>query len=96
MECETCLRCGGEMYHVGQERLQRGKMGLLLGAWDNLLSGAMTVDVYCCRDCKKLEFYAVEEPTEAGSGIAQVPCPYCGLDHDMDDVWCPHCNKRLV
>ena len=96
MERENCLRCGGEMYHVGQERLQKGKMGLFLGAWDNLLSGAMTVEIYCCRDCKKLEFYAVEDLDMDNSGIAQIPCPYCGLAHDMDDVRCPHCNKRLV
>lgn len=95
MEREVCLRCGGEMAHIGQEKLQLGKFGWITGSWDNLLSGALTVDIYCCRQCKKLEFYAVEAPEEDGSGIAQVPCPGCGILHDMDDAKCPHCGKRL-
>lgn len=95
MDRSTCLRCGGEMGHVGQERIQKGQFGWLFGAWDNLLSGALTVDIYCCHQCKKLEFYAVEAPEEEGSGITQVPCPGCGQLHDMDDAKCPHCGKRL-
>ena len=95
MDRSTCLRCGGEMGHVGQERIQKGQFGWLFGAWDNLLSGALTVDIYCCHQCKKLEFYAVEAPEEEGSGITQVPCPGCGQLHDMDGAKCPHCGKRL-
>ena len=64
MEREICLRCGGEMLYIGQEKLQLGQYGLLTGAWSNLFSGALAVDIYCCKDCKKLEFYAVEPPEE--------------------------------
>lgn len=94
MERGRCLRCGGEMVNIGQERLQLGKYGLFLGDLDNLLSGALDVDIYCCRDCKKLEFYAIKPP-EAENGIAQAVCPECGQLHDMDDAKCPHCGKRM-
>lgn len=94
MEREKCLRCGGEMIHVGQERLQLGKYGLFLGDLDNLLSGALDVDIYCCSNCKKLEFYAIDSP-ETDDGIAKTACPACGELHDMDDAKCPHCGKRL-
>lgn len=94
MEREVCLRCGGEMACIGQEKIQLGKFGWITGSWDNLLSGALAVDIYCCRNCKKMEFYAVEPPEEEAT-IAQVPCPHCGERHDMDDAKCPHCGKRL-
>ena len=61
-----------------------------------LFSGALEVDIYCCRDCKKLEFYAVEAPEEEEDSIAQVPCPYCGQLHEIDDPKCPHCGQRLL
>ena len=48
MEREACIRCGGTMGHIGQEKLQLGRFGLLVGHWDQLISGALTVDIYCC------------------------------------------------
>lgn len=96
MEREVCIRCGGEMVHIGQEKLQMGKFRLLTGHLDQLFSGALTVDIYCCRDCKKLEFYAVEEPEEEEDSMSQVPCPFCGELHELDDPKCPHCGKRLM
>lgn len=101
MEREVCIRCGGTMVHIGQEELQLGKYGLLTGHLNQLISGALTVDLYCCRDCKKLELYAVEEPEEMedgedGGSMAQAPCPFCGQLHDLDDPKCPHCGKRLM
>ena len=35
-----CLRCHGEMEHLGQESLQLGQYGLLTGHLSNLFSGA--------------------------------------------------------
>jgi len=95
-ERELCLRCGGKMGYVGQERLQLGKFNWLFGGLDNLISGALAVDVYCCQQCKRFEFYAVEAQEECGSGIAQVPCPGCGQPHELDDARCPHCGRRLL
>lgn len=94
MEREKCIRCGGEMTHLGSEKLQLGQYGIFLGAWSNLASGALSVDIYCCKNCKKLEFYAMEPPEEE-TGIAQAPCPHCGMLHELDDPKCPHCGTRL-
>ena len=96
MEREVCIRCGGTMVHIGQEKLQLGQYGLFAGHLNQLLSGALIVDIYCCRDCKKLEFYAVEAPVDGEDHIAQAPCPHCGQLHDIDDPKCPHCGKRLL
>lgn len=106
MAREVCIRCGGAMDNIGQEKLQLGQYSVLLGHLGQLFSGALTVDIYCCRDCRKLEFYAVEEalryllpvkePSEDEDSIAQVPCPHCGQFHELDDPKCPHCGKRLL
>ena len=45
-----CLRCHGEMEHLGQESLQLGQYGLLTGHLSNLFSGA-------------LEFYRADAPS---------------------------------
>ena len=95
MERERCLRCGGKRVYAGQEKLQLGEYGRFVGHLSQLFSGALTVGIYCCRDCKKLEFYAIETPEE-GDGIAQIPCPRCGQLHELDDPKCPHCGKRLL
>ena len=95
MEQDICLRCGGSMIHIGREQLQMGKYGWLIGSWGHLLSGALSVDIYCCQDCKKLEFYAVDPVEDPTNTIARVPCPHCGELHELDDAKCPHCGKRL-
>ena len=62
-----------------------------------ILSGALDVDVECCEQCKKLEFYLLgDADTPETSGIQQIACPYCGDMHDMDDAICPHCGRRLM
>ena len=94
MEREVCIRCGGTMENIGREKLQLGQYGVLMGHWDQHFAGALPVDIYCCRNCKKLEFYAVEAPEEGS--IAQVPGPRCGQLHELDDPRCPHCGKRLL
>ena len=91
-----CLRCGSEMRFMKRERLQLGKTGWLLGDLDNLLAGALDVDILCCDQCGKLEFFRADwnqEPEEAGS-IAKVSCPQCGHRHDMDDPKCPYCGAE--
>ena len=91
-----CLRCGTEMRFMMRERLQLGQTGWLLGDLSNLLSGSLKVDVYCCPDCGKMEFFKADdnEPgyDEAEDRIAQVRCPKCGTVHDMDYPKCPKCK----
>ena len=93
MEQSVCLRCGGHMARIGRERIQLGKFGVLTGSLDQLISGALTVDIYCCEQCGKVEFFAPEAVEK--DRIAQITCLECGKMHDMDDAKCPFCGKRL-
>jgi len=93
----TCLRCGTEMELLKQERLQLGKAGWFLGDLDNLMAGALDVDILGCPECGKLEFFrgnwsGLKEQEE--DSIAQIRCDQCGRLHDMDDPKCPFCGTR--
>lgn len=98
MEREVCLRCGGKMTCIGQQFLKKGAPGWRLRGAVELesMNGLLPVELWCCQSCRHLDFYLAENPagTEA-SGIAKVPCPYCGQLHELDDARCPHCGKRL-
>lgn len=92
-----CLRCGGTMELLRREFLQLGKTGWVLGDLDNLLAGALDVDILCCSDCGKLEFFRgewseLEDPE--GSGIARMECPSCGRSYELDSPKCPFCGKK--
>lgn len=85
-----CQRCGAEMSYVMKESLQLGQAGVIFGAWPNILAGALEVEIYCCRSCGKLEFFAAA-PMESES-LPQRTCPQCGRAHDFDDPRCPYCK----
>ncbi len=85
----ACLRCGHEMKHIGTEKLQLGQAGWIFGDLPNLLAGAMEVDIYICPECKKIEFYLVDEIEEE---LPQKRCPNCGKLHDFDYPKCPFCK----
>ena len=90
-----CLRCGTEMHFIMRERLQLGQTGWLLGDLPNLLSGSLKVDIYCCPECGKLEFYRSDsEEIEEEDHIAQKKCPECGGIHDIDYPKCPYCKHN--
>lgn len=95
VEREICGRCGGAMAFIRREKLQLGQYGILSGHLSHLCSGALEVSIYCCRACKKLEFYAAGSEEDEG-GIPHIPCPHCGQLHEMDDPKCPYCRKRLL
>ena len=89
----VCLRCGQTMNHIRTEKLQFGQTGWILGDLPNLLAGAMEVDIYCCLQCRKLEFFLVDNKKE--ESIEEVPqktCPLCGRKHDFDYPKCPFCK----
>ena len=52
-----CLRCGAVMRSMGIESIQLGQVGLFLGQLENMLSGALEVEIMMCPACRKLEFY---------------------------------------
>ena len=96
----NCLRCGTPMRLIKRERLQLGQSGYLMGNLDNLIAGALDVDILACPQCGKLEFfqggcYACETEAEEGT-IAKVRCPHCGKKHEMDDPKCPFCGMKNI
>lgn len=93
----TCLRCGTELNCLGQEKLQLGETGFILGDLPNLLAGAMEVEIYACPACGKMEFYrpVLTRGQPDGYSHADVPqkrCPRCGEQHDFDYPKCPYCK----
>lgn len=98
MRREECLRCGGRMTCLGRQYLQKGAPGWHLQGDLKRTSqeDLLPVEAWACAGCGRLEFYLaqMDAPGER-SGIAQVPCPFCGQLHEMDDARCPCCGKRL-
>lgn len=88
-----CLRCGQKMRYFGTEKLQFGQTSWIFGDLPNLLAGAMEVDVYCCSECRKLEFFLAEE-NEMEEELPQKQCPNCGRMHDFDYHKCPFCKHN--
>ncbi len=88
MKSINCLRCDKKMDYIMTEDIQLGKQSFIFGDWPNLLAGALTVSVYRCPECGKIEFFS----DERGEHLPQVTCPNCGKEHDFDYPKCPHCN----
>ena len=90
----ACLRCGAAMRFVGQEKLQLGKTGWLLGDLPNLMAGALEVSIMTCPRCGKLEFFSGDASGTAAddSGLPRRTCPVCGSRHDFDYPKCPLCG----
>lgn len=95
-ETRVCGNCGGAMSFLKRERIQLGQTGWVLGDLPNLFAGAQDLEFWVCPRCRKLDFYLPdgEEETEVqdGGSMAQVVCPVCGAEHDMDDAKCPRCG----
>lgn len=93
---KRCSNCGGELRFLARENLQLGRTGWLLGDLPNLLAGALDTAIWYCPACGKLEFYLgdPDEPEEETDRMAQVQCPACGAEHDLDDPKCPVCGAK--
>lgn len=93
---KKCTACGAELRFMKREQLQLGRNSLLTGAWSNYFAGAQDVELWACPHCYKLEFYIPEDQMDyeldGRDGIAQIVCPVCGAQHDMDDPKCPRCG----
>lgn len=58
---KTCVRCGAPMLKMGRQQFQLGEHGLFLGDLSHLLSGSLTLDLFCCESCRKVEFFLPED-----------------------------------
>ena len=93
MSTLTCLRCGEQLQYLSKEQIQLGKTGWLLGDLPNLVAGALSVDIYVCPSCRKLELYMAEgEDIHADEELPKRACPDCGTVHDFDAPKCPKCK----
>ena len=52
-----CPYCNVLMKYMGTKRIQLGRTGLIIRDLDNFLSGSLTVSIYECPKCSKLEFF---------------------------------------
>ena len=96
MRALNCLRCGSSMVFSGNEKLQLGQTGWILGDLPNLLAGALEVGLYYCPECGKLEFFTVAQSETANrfrdETLPEKQCPSCGLSMDFDYPKCPCCG----
>lgn len=83
----NCLRCGNGMKYIKSETIQLGQYGLILGDTSNLVAGGLSVDIFICNECHKVEFFETVEER-----LKQTKCPSCGKTHDFDYPKCPFCK----
>ena len=91
-----CLRCDAEMEFSKKITLRNvGEITSLLGALDaNPVGEPIPVDLYCCPNCRKIEFFAPKDP------VPTILCPHCGKEvtitskGDDKDI-CPLCGKNF-
>ena len=106
---KLCGNCRTELKFLKRENIQLGKHSFLLGDWSHLLAGAQDLEFWVCPNCRKLELFVPEESdelteetdvipqityTDEMDAIAQVTCPVCGTEHDLDDPKCPRCGAK--
>ena len=95
----NCLRCGSSMVFSGNEKLQLGQTGWILGDIPNLLAGALEVELYYCPECGKLEFFAAGQTESTNryrdESLPEKQCPACGLSIDFDYPKCPCCGYEF-
>jgi hypothetical protein len=55
----ACLRCGAELRSIGVEQFRVGGSSggwkLLFGEWAELGEGLLSLDVFACTSCRKVE-----------------------------------------
>lgn len=95
---KRCGNCRAELKFLKRENVQLGKTGIFTGDWPNLLAGAQDLEFWACPSCRKLEFFIPDDGEEVDGEeagcIAQIACPVCGAEHDMDDPKCPCCGAK--
>ena len=93
---KRCTNCGLEMRFLGNEQIQLGQVGFMLGHLSNLLAGSLEVELWTCPKCGKLDFYrqgSSESSMDEGH-MPQVICCKCGTRHDLDAPKCPGCGLK--
>lgn len=106
---KRCGNCRTTLKFLKRENVQLGKTGFFFGDLSNLLAGAQDLEFWACPNCRKVELFLPADGEEFGceeetvaqvvygneeGTIAQIICPACGAEHDMDDPKCPCCGEK--
>ena len=93
----NCLRCRTPMDFLGEQQIQLGKTGWILGDLSNLLAGSLDVQIYKCRRCGKLDFFSSQESAmQYKEESSRRICPECGAEHDAECTCCPICGHVYI
>lgn len=58
---KTCVRCGAPMLKMGRQQFQLGEHSFFLGDLAHMMAGSLTLDLFCCESCRKVEFFVPED-----------------------------------
>lgn len=58
---QKCLRCGGQMLDYGLMMFKLGEESFFMSDWKRIMDGSLQMQVLCCEDCGKAEFYIPRE-----------------------------------
>lgn len=56
-----CLRCGGQMLDRGESTFKLGEETYFFSDLNRLMSGSLTMNIFRCEDCGKVEFFALND-----------------------------------
>lgn len=94
MSQHLCYHCQIPLSYYGTEKLQCGETGLLTGSLGNLMSGSLTVQIYGCQSCGKLEFFQAHGRSPSTGGKGTIRCSNCGNVHDLSQPVCQRCGNK--
>ena len=55
-----CLRCDGQMLDYGPMTFKLGEETIFFSDWNRLMSGAVTMNIFRCEKCGKVEFFSFD------------------------------------
>ena len=67
----SCASCGRDMEFLGEEQLQLGQAGIILGQLSNLLAGSLEAEIWECPSCGR------------GHGLNDPKCPFRGANNPL-------------
>ena len=56
-----CLRCDGYMLDYGPVTFKLGEETFFFSDWNRLMSGAVTMNIFRCEKCGKVEFFSFDD-----------------------------------
>lgn len=88
------------MKYLKSAKIQLGETGWFLGDLSNLIAGSLSVSIYVCPECGKIELFQQNDYSDYNRDfsyddqIAKKKCPNCGQLHDIDYPKCPFCKYK--